>query len=287
MLNEILAKFGKILAIASPDDRPAWCADLVGEMTQLHVEPGFTNLCGAGKHQDFLQRLDNARFWIRLHCEALISDNDLLSQLVDSQIAHSRAKGWSEIEAGTATELREQPSLESSRAREGAGAAATKVPETNMRGHSGLPLLILKDKLTRELISPEEAWNELGSMPDDARYSSELRRSISNELKHLANPPFDVEEPAMDALRDMLKRPAPQIRREAIKILIDRISAPQEIKDYEASQRHAQRVRPLTERSHTESKEDEIREQDARRDGKAKISREPIGRIIGNGDLLG
>jgi hypothetical protein len=101
-LNEILAKFGTILAIASPEERPSACAGLVQEITQLYVEPGFTSLCNAGSAYDFLGRLDTPRISIRLACEGLVGDNDLLSRLVDAEISNWRAKGWGEIEAKTA-----------------------------------------------------------------------------------------------------------------------------------------------------------------------------------------
>ena len=57
-----------------------------------------------------------------------------------------------------------------------------------VQGRMDLPLRILTDYLTRNLITPEIAWKELQAMPSDGRYSGELRRWISNELAHLSQP---------------------------------------------------------------------------------------------------
>lgn len=110
------------------------------------------------------------------------------------------------------------------------------------QGRIDLPLRILKDHLTRELITPELAWKELRAIPSDDRYSSDLRRRISNELAHLSPAPTDVVEPAMDALRNILRARVDSDRRKGVKIVIDRIVAPPEIKDYEAAKRHEQRL---------------------------------------------
>jgi len=109
------------------------------------------------------------------------------------------------------------------------------------QGRIDLPLRILTDYLTRGLISPEVAWEKLRAIPSDERYSIELRRQISNELAHLSQPPGDVAEPAIDALRDMLRSRVEKTRREGVKIVCDRILSPPEIKDYEAAKR-AQRL---------------------------------------------
>lgn len=122
-------------------------------------------------------------------------------------------------------------------------AVSNAVPAVH--GRIDLPLQILKDHLTREFISPEIAWEELSGIPSDERYSSELRRWISNELAHLSQPPGDVEEPAIDALRNLLQSPDDKRRREGVKMVIDRILAPPEMKDYEAAKRNAQRFGQL------------------------------------------
>jgi hypothetical protein len=114
----------------------------------------------------------------------------------------------------------------------GADSAPEEIlPATNISGRPTAVLLILKNQLSRELISAEQALAEVVAIPDDTRYPIALRTIISTEIGRLTSPPPEMEEPAIGALRAMFEQPSPRVRREAMNILIDRILDPLEIKD--------------------------------------------------------
>jgi hypothetical protein len=102
-----------------------------------------------------------------------------------------------------------------------------------------LPLLTLKHKLTMGEISPDAALLELSTIADDVRYPPGHRAAILTELAYLNQPSQTVLRPHTVRL---FTSPSPQHRREAVKLIIDQILSPQELKDWEAAQRHAQRM---------------------------------------------
>jgi hypothetical protein len=103
----------------------------------------------------------------------------------------------------------------------------------------------LRVRLKRELISPEQALEELRSIANNAQCPVRLSGHISEELDHLYQASSGLGNSSSDALRAALGQPSENIRREAVDIILNRITAPHAIKDYHAAKRHSERMEAI------------------------------------------
>jgi hypothetical protein len=118
-------------------------------------------------------------------------------------------------------------------------SASTSFTEGNMFELSIHPL---KVRLLRDLISPEQALNELRAIAADERQSVKLRAAILDELDPLLGDTSAPEDYAANGLHAALGQKSESLRREALVIILDRITASPAMKDLRAAKRHSVRL---------------------------------------------
>jgi hypothetical protein len=104
-------------------------------------------------------------------------------------------------------------------------------------------------RLRRELISPEEALNELRALADNEQCAVKVRAYILEQLDALSEAGSGQEDSAADGLRAALRQKSENIRRDAVAMILDRVMAPPAMRDYEAAKRHSDRIEAIHRRS--------------------------------------